>query len=102
MTDGTPTSMNKFFNSSHTAFAVYWPPSWNLSSSQVCKYWYWGPWLSKHLISECRLSMTLDQFSLFRKKIITSKTKRGKYLPLPTLSPNIFLTERDIDMGMVQ
>jgi len=33
---------------------------------------------------------------------MTSKTKRGKYLPLPTLYPNIFLTERDIDMTMVQ
>jgi len=32
---------------------------------------------------------------------VTSKTKRGKYLPLSTLYPNIFLTERDIDMGMV-
>ena len=33
---------------------------------------------------------------------MTSKTDRGKYLPLPTFYPNIFLTERDIDIGMVQ
>ena len=33
---------------------------------------------------------------------MTSKMKRGKYLPLPTLYPNIFLTECDIDMVMVQ
>jgi len=32
---------------------------------------------------------------------MTSKTKRGKYLPLPTLYPNIFLTERAIELGMV-
>jgi len=45
-----------------------------------------------------------DRKSIFtlQEKIMTSKRKRGKYLPLPTLYPNIFLTARDIDMGMVQ
>src|SRR6218665_2361982 len=43
-----------------------------------------------------------DPRSIFTlwEKIMTSKTKRGKYLPLPTLYPKIFLTERDIDMGI--
>jgi len=31
-----------------------------------------------------------------------SKMKQGIYLPQHTLDPKIFLTERDIDMGMVQ
>jgi len=39
--------------------------------------------------------MNLDQFSLFVKKITTLKTKRGKYLPLHTLDPKVFLTEPD-------
>jgi len=45
-----------------------------------------------------------DTRSIFtlEENIMTSKKKRGKYLPLPTLYPNIFLTECDIDMGMVQ
>ena len=36
------------------------------------------------------------------EKIATSTPKRGKYLPLHTLDPQIFLKERDIDMAMVQ
>ena len=46
--------------------------------------------------------MTLDQFSLYTKRITMSKTERGKYLPLQTLDPKIILTHGHIDKAMVQ
>lgn len=39
-------------------------------------------------------------FTISEQTNETSTPKRGNYLPLHTLDPKIFLTERDIDMAM--